>query len=92
MAKRFKDLDELEILALAISSEEEDGRTYGDFAEALRNDYPGTGEIFRGMQAEEAEHRRQDYRGPLSCFGIDRNHEGPCARTVVIKRGSCLQS
>jgi rubrerythrin len=58
MAKRFKDLDELEILALAISSEEEDGRTYGDFAEALRNDYPGTGEIFRGMQAEEAEHRR----------------------------------
>lgn len=58
MAKQFKDLDEKQILALAISSEEEDGRVYGDFAEGLQSDYPATAEIFRGMQAEEAEHRR----------------------------------
>jgi rubrerythrin len=58
MAKQFKDLTEQEILALAISSEEEDGRVYGDFAEGMKGDYPATAEIFRGMQAEEAEHRR----------------------------------
>ena len=34
--KRFKDLSEKEILALAIQLEEEDGRVYGDFAEGLR--------------------------------------------------------
>ncbi|MCU1307156.1 MAG: hypothetical protein JWN45_1851, partial [Acidobacteriaceae bacterium] len=33
MARNFKDLSEREILALAISLEEEDGRIYGDFAE-----------------------------------------------------------
>jgi rubrerythrin len=58
MAKQFRDLDEREILALAISSEEEDGRVYGDFAEGLQTDYPATAQIFRGMQAEETEHRR----------------------------------
>jgi erythrin-vacuolar iron transport family protein len=36
MAKKFKDLSEREILALAISLEEEDGRIYGDFADGLR--------------------------------------------------------
>ncbi len=35
MAKRFKDLSEREILALAISLEEEDGRVYADFADGL---------------------------------------------------------
>jgi rubrerythrin len=59
MAKQFKELSEREILALAISSEEEDGRIYGDFADALSEDYAGTAQVFRGMQAEEAEHRRQ---------------------------------
>ncbi|MBV8833294.1 MAG: rubrerythrin, partial [Acidobacteriaceae bacterium] len=40
MAKAFKDLSEREILGLAISLEEEDGRIYGEFAERLRSDYP----------------------------------------------------
>jgi len=57
MAKRFKDLTEQEILAVAIASEEEDGRIYADFAEALATEYPATAEIFRGMMAEEANHR-----------------------------------
>lgn len=58
MTKRFKDLTEQEILALAISSEEEDGRIYGNFAEAFKTDYPASSQVFLGMQAEEADHHR----------------------------------
>jgi rubrerythrin len=58
MAKNFTELSEREILALAISLEEEDGRIYADFADGLRDDYPATAEIFRSMQAEEDSHRR----------------------------------
>ena len=36
MAKKFSELSEGEILALAISLEEEDGRIYADFADGLR--------------------------------------------------------
>jgi rubrerythrin len=57
MQKKFKDLTEREILALAISSEEEDGRIYGEFADALRESYPATAEMFEGMREEEAVHR-----------------------------------
>jgi rubrerythrin len=57
MPKRFKDLTEKEILALAITSEEEDGRIYGEFANALRESYPATAEMFEEMRAEEAGRR-----------------------------------
>jgi erythrin-vacuolar iron transport family protein len=57
MAKRFKDLTEREILALAISLEEEDARVYGDFADGLREQYPATAKVFEEMQAEESSHR-----------------------------------
>ena len=57
MATNFKDLTEREILALAISLEEEDGRIYGEFAEGLRENYPGTAKLLEEMQAEESEHR-----------------------------------
>jgi erythrin-vacuolar iron transport family protein len=57
MLKKFKDLTEKEILAIAISAEEEDGRIYGEFADALREDYPSTAEMFEEMRAEEALHR-----------------------------------
>jgi erythrin-vacuolar iron transport family protein len=59
MPKSFTDLTEREVLALAITLEEEDGRTYGDIAEALQPASPATAEIFRGMMKEEAEHRRK---------------------------------
>jgi rubrerythrin len=52
------DLTEKEVLALAISAEEEDGRIYADFAERLRTDYPESAKIFDDMSAEENEHRR----------------------------------
>jgi len=57
MAKNFKDLSEREILALAVSLEEEDGRIYADFADGLRESYPATVKIFEEMQAEESQHR-----------------------------------
>jgi len=57
MTRKFKDLSEQEILALAISLEEEDGRIYGDFADGLRDAYPATAGMFDAMQAEEAGHR-----------------------------------
>jgi rubrerythrin len=57
--KKFDDLTEQEILALAISLEEEDERVYADFAEGLRQDYPASAAVFAGMQKEESEHRRR---------------------------------
>lgn len=56
--KRFADLSEKEVLALAISSEEDDARIYRNWAEFLRADYPATAAIFDGVGAEEDEHRR----------------------------------
>ena len=57
--KRFDELTEPELLALAVSNEEEDGRIYADFAHGLRADYPDTARVFDDMAAEENEHRRQ---------------------------------
>ena len=48
--KAFKDLTEKEIVALAIASEEEDGRIYGEFADALRESYPATAKMFEEMR------------------------------------------
>src|SRR6059036_3300787 len=57
--KDFDGLSEREILALAISLEEEDERVYADFAEGLRQDFPASAAVFDGMRAEEAGHRRR---------------------------------
>lgn len=57
--RRFDDLSEQEILALAISSEEDDARIYRSYAARLRPDYPDTAAIFDGMAAEEDGHRGQ---------------------------------
>src|SRR5208337_2753091 len=56
---KFEDLTEREVLALAITLEEEDERVYSDFAEGLRQDYPGTTSVFEGMRQEESGHRRR---------------------------------
>ncbi len=56
--KRFKDLTEREILALAIQLEEEDSRVYADFADGLRESNPATAKVFEEMQAEESRHRQ----------------------------------
>ncbi|MGE5367869.1 MAG: ferritin-like domain-containing protein, partial [Betaproteobacteria bacterium] len=55
--KRFADLNEQEILALAISNEDEDARIYRSFADRLRNAYPETAEMYDKMALEEINHR-----------------------------------
>src|SRR5215468_9119572 len=55
--KKFSDLSEREILAVAISSEEEDARIYMTFAEDLEERYPASAKVFREMAEEENGHR-----------------------------------
>jgi rubrerythrin len=57
--RRFSDLTEQEILALAISSEEDDASIYRLYAQRLRADYPASAQVFDGMAAEEDIHRRR---------------------------------
>jgi rubrerythrin len=57
VARNFRDLSEAEILALAISLEEADGRIYADFADGLRETYPASAAVFEEMQKEEDGHR-----------------------------------
>ena len=55
--RRFSDLSEQEVLALAISSEEDDARIYRSYAERLRGDYPASARVFEEMALEEDDHR-----------------------------------
>jgi erythrin-vacuolar iron transport family protein len=57
--RKFDSLSEREILALAISLEEEDERIYADYAEGLRQDFPASAAVFDGMREEESGHRRR---------------------------------
>jgi len=57
--RQFKDLTEQEMLALAISSEEDDARIYRHYAHILRANYPASAAVFDGMAEEEDEHRRR---------------------------------
>ena len=56
---RFSDLNESQLLALAITAEEEDGRIYRDFAQELRKNFPATAELFDRMADEESGHRHR---------------------------------
>jgi len=57
--KRFSDLSDQEVLALAISSEEDDARIYRQYAQRLKADYPDSSNIFLEMAAEEDNHRQR---------------------------------
>lgn len=57
--KAFSDLTEQEILALAISSEDDDARTYATFAHQLRDKFAASANVFAEMAEEEHEHRRR---------------------------------
>jgi rubrerythrin len=50
MAKKFSELSESEILALAIALEEEDSRIYGDFAHGLVSEKDGGDPRWRNRQ------------------------------------------
>ena len=67
--RNFDDLNEREVLALAISNEEEDSRIYADFAEGLAADYPASAQVFTEMAAEENVHRRRLIDLYVSKFG-----------------------
>ena len=56
--KRFADLSEQEILALAITNEDEDNRIYRNFADGLRSAYPDTAKSFDEMAEQEIGHRQ----------------------------------
>ncbi|MFO1478150.1 MAG: ferritin family protein [Verrucomicrobiota bacterium] len=57
--RSFESLSEKEVLALAISQEEEDARIYDNFADGLKERYPEQSEQFARMRAEEDGHRHR---------------------------------
>ncbi|MBY0523737.1 MAG: hypothetical protein K2R98_10080 [Gemmataceae bacterium] len=57
--RRFKDLSPQEVLALAISLEEEDARIYQEFARVLRPNFPKAATELDAMRAEEDGHRHR---------------------------------
>jgi erythrin-vacuolar iron transport family protein len=57
--KQFSDLSEREVVALAITMEEQDARIYRDYADGLGNNYPASAKVFLDMATEEDEHRRR---------------------------------
>lgn len=67
--RTFESLSEKEILALAITLEEEDARVYADFAEGLKESYPGTAQIFETMRLEEVGHRERLFQVYRERFG-----------------------
>src|SRR5690349_13873259 len=56
---QFRDLNEAQVLALAITAEEEDARIYRDFAESLRANFTATADLFTKMALEEDGHRHR---------------------------------
>src|SRR2546421_10583486 len=67
--KRFAELTEQEILALAITNEDEDSRIYRGFAEGLRGKYPDSAKVFDEMAEEEVRHRTMLFDLYRSKFG-----------------------
>jgi rubrerythrin len=57
--RHFDDLSDKEILALAITAEEDDGRIYRTYADRLRETFPQTAKMFDDMAEEEDVHRRR---------------------------------
>ena len=98
--RKFDDLSEREILALAISNEEEDARVFADFADGLHDDYPASAKVFDEMAAEENGHRRRLIDLFVSKFGdhiplvrrqdirgyIPRSRSGICGRSASTRR------
>jgi rubrerythrin len=67
--RTFESLTEREVLALAISLEEEDGRIYENFAEGLQANYPEQAAKFREMRQQEDGHRHRLLESYKTRFG-----------------------
>ena len=77
--RSFDRLSEQEVLALAISSEEDDARIYLAYADGLREQYPQSAKVFEEMAEEEHEHRNRLIEAHQKRFGeniplIRRDH------------------
>src|SRR5712692_2627069 len=83
MLKKFKDLTEKEILAIAIAAEEEDGRIYGEFADALREEYQSTADMFEEMR-EEAGGSDGDGGEPL--LRASSEQDGRCINAGIVEQ------
>ena len=57
--RNFNTLSEREILALAVSLEEEDERVYAEYAEGLKQDFPASSSVFEAMRGDESGHRQR---------------------------------
>src|SRR6266853_186456 len=57
--RSFESLTEREILALAISLEEQDARIYEDFADGLKENYPAQAQQFGQLRRDEDSHRHR---------------------------------
>ena len=82
--RSLESLSEQEILALAISSEEDDGRIYLAYADELRDAYPNSARIFEEMAEEESHHRQMLIDRHIERFG-DRI---PLVRREYVRRTS----
>jgi erythrin-vacuolar iron transport family protein len=69
MAQAFSKLTDRQILALAVSLEEEDGHIYGDLADRFRENFPSTAAILSRMQHEESVHRQRLIDGYRTKYG-----------------------
>ncbi len=78
--RSFDSLSEREVLALAISLEEEDERVYAEYAEGLRDTFPASAAVFEGMQQEESGHRRRLIELFSSKFGEPHSADPPVGR------------
>ncbi len=67
--RRFSDLSEQEVLALAISNEEDDARIYRQYAQRLREEYPASAKVFDEMAIEEDDHRKRLIEAHQRRFG-----------------------
>src|SRR6201995_1712744 len=86
--KTFAELSEREVLAVAISSEEEDSRIYMTFAEDLRERYPDSAKIFEEMAEEERGHRYRLVEMYEQRFG---QHLPPIRREDVKSNTTCTR-
>ena len=80
--RSLESLSEQEILALAISSEEDDGRIYLAYADALREAYPHSARIFEDMAEEESHHRQMLIDPDLPLVRDQQNSGASCPECV----------
>ncbi len=78
--KNLSDLDERQILALAIANEQEDSQIYQVFADSIRTDFPASAAMFDEMAEDEREHRTMLFDLYRSKFG---EHMPPIRREDV---------